>query len=135
MGQTRVIVDAEGIRSGYNDTGSTIAANRFVIGATTGERQIALPGAVTDDLAGVTMAAIADNAWGDIQKSGTAVVTAGAAVAIGDRLMPTTTGKAITWTAAGGANAAVGGRAVTAAAADGDLIEVELAAPGTVRQG
>jgi hypothetical protein len=49
--------------------------------------------------------------------------------------MLTTAGKVATWSASTGNNAAVVGKAITSASADGDLLEVELAGPGVVRQG
>jgi histidinol phosphatase-like enzyme len=135
MAQARQIVFAENIRSGYNNTSATLAANRVVVVNNSGINEVELPGASTDDVHGVTMAAILDDEWGDVQIRGLAVCTAAAAITIGDRLMMDTAGKVLTWTAAGGTNAAVVGKAMTAATADGDLIEVELAGPGVVRQG
>lgn len=124
------------IRSVFNNTGTAIGAGLFVKLGTTGDRHVLLPAAVTDDLYGVTMAAIPDQEWGDCQIEGVARCVAGAAIATGGlRLMPTTAGKVIAWTAAGGANAAVAGTSVTTAAADNDPIEVQLAGPGVSRQG
>jgi hypothetical protein len=135
MGQPRQIIGPQDLRSGYNATGSSIGAALVVVLDNAGDRQIELPGAVTDDVYGVTLKAIANVTWGDVQIRGQAICTASAAITIGDRLMLTTAGKVATWTAAGGSNAAVVGKAITAATTDGDLIEVELAGPGVVRQG
>ena len=135
MGQLRQIVDPEGLRSGYNNTGSTLAEAIVVVLNNAGDREVELPGAVTDDVYGVTLKAIADDTWGDIQIRGTAICTCSAAVAIGARLMMDTAGKVLTWSASAGSNAAVVGKALTATSADGDLLEVELAGPGVVRQG
>ncbi len=123
------------ILPGLNNTGSTIAAYRVVVRDATGVDEIALPGAVTDDVYGVTMAAILDDKYGDIQTRGVAICTAAAAITQGARLMMDTAGKVLTWTAAGGANAAVVGIADIAAGAFGDLLEVTLAGPATSRQG
>lgn len=124
------------IRSVYNNTGSTISGGLFVKLTTTGDRHVRLPEAVTDDLYGVTMADIADQEWGDCQIDGVVRCTAGAAIANpGTRLMPTTAGKVIAWTAAGGSNAALAGSNITTATADNDPIEVQLAGPGVSRQG
>jgi hypothetical protein len=135
MGQLRQIVDSEGIRSGYNNTGSALGEALVVVLNNAGDREVELPGAVTDDVYGVTLKAIADDTWGDVQIRGQAICTAAAEVAIGARLMMDTAGKVLTWTAAGGANAAVVGKAMTAASGDGVQLEVELAGPGVVRQG
>lgn len=124
------------IRSVFNNTGSEIGAGLFVKLGTTGDRHALLPAAVTDDLYGVTMHAIPDQEWGDCQIEGVARCVAGAAIATGGiRLMPTTAGKVVTWSAAGGANAALAGNSITTAAADNDPIEVQLAGPAVSRQG
>lgn len=135
MAQVRNIVDADDIRSGYNSTVATLAAARVVVLTASGDREIKLPAASTEDVVGVTMAAIAVSEWGDVQIRGVAPCTAAAAITVGDRLMMDTAGKVLTWTASTGVNAAVVGKALTAASADGDLVEVELAGPGVVRQG
>lgn len=135
MGQLRQIIGPEDLRSGYNNTGSTLAEAIVVVLNNAGDREIELPGAVTNDVYGVTLKSIADDTWGDVQIRGTAICTAAAEVAIGARLMMDTSGKVLTWTAAGGSNAAVVGTAMTAASGDGVLLEVELAGPGVARQG
>ena len=135
MGQLRQIIGPEDLRSGYNNTGSSIGEALVVVLNNAGDREVELPGAVTDDVYGVTLDAIADDTWGDVQIRGQAICTCSAAVAIGARLMMDTAGKVLTWSAAAGSNAAVVGKALTATSADGDLLEVELAGPGVVRQG
>lgn len=135
-GNLRRHVAPNEIRSVFNNTGTEIGAGLFVKLGTTGDRHVLLPAAVTDDLYGVTMAAIPDQEWGDCQIEGVARCVAGAALATpGLRLMPTTAGKVVTWTAAGGANAALAGNNITTAAADNDPVEVQLAGPGVSRQG
>src|SRR6187200_3786348 len=126
MAEPRVIVDPQDIRSGKNGTGTAIGAYLFVKSSTTVDDGIVLPGAVTDDVLGVTMRAVPDGTYGDVQIRGLAKVTAGAAFSRGDRLMVTTAGKVIAWTAAGGANAGSVATAKRAAAADGDVVEAEL---------
>jgi predicted RecA/RadA family phage recombinase len=135
-GDLRQIIDGTKIDSGYNNTGSEIGAGLFVKLATTGDRHVILPAAVTDDLFGVTLRAIPAGEWGDIQVEGRARCVAGAALATpGIRLMPTTAGKVVTWTAATGANVAVAGTNVTTASADNDAVEVTLAGKNVSRQG
>jgi Uncharacterized conserved protein (DUF2190) len=124
----RPIRSESDIRTGLNDSGSTITEGKVVRLSGAGADQIALPSADTDPVFGVTMEDIADDIRGDIQIGGRAVVTAGAAVSRGALLTMTTAGKVVTWTASG--NRAVVGVANTAAGADGDSIEVELAGPG-----
>lgn len=129
-------VPENGIRAYKNDTGTTIPAHSVVVRDASTERGIKLPAAVTDDVVGVTMQAIPDDGcFYDVQIRGRAIVIASAAIADGARLMPTTAGKVATWSAAGGANAAVVGTGEGAPAADGDLFVCELAGPAVSRQG
>jgi hypothetical protein len=122
------------IRAGYNGTGSTIAANLVVIQQTSGVDGIALPGSADAIIFGVTMAAIEDGAWGDIQTSGVAVVQNTSGVTQGQRLGINTVGRAITFAASAGDNAALLGICKTTGATL-ELVEVELAGPAANRQG
>lgn len=124
----------ESIRSKINKTGTAIGANLVVKASTADDDGVLLPAAVTDDVCGVTMEAIADKTYGSVQLRGLALCTAGGTVTKGDRLMLTTAGKVITWTAAAGSNAAVVGTANRSAVLD-EVFEVELAGPCAVRQG
>jgi len=128
--QPRVIVAAEDIRSGKNTSGSDMAAYVMVkaTASPTVDDEVDLETSTTGVWLGVTMDAIADDDYGNIQTGGRAICTAGAAVAVGVRVMTTAAGKVITATA----NTSTVGIAMTAAAADTDLIEVELSAPGGV---
>jgi hypothetical protein len=122
MPQPRAIVpDQGGIRAGLNSTGTTIPVRRLVKRSTTVD-SIALAADGLGPYVGVTMAAILTGYAGDVQIAGRALVEAGAAVAIGALVMGGTSGKGITATAAKYAI----GTANTAAAADGDIIEVDL---------
>lgn len=101
---------------------AAIVKNRFVKLTATG---IAAATAGTDKIYGVLNADV-DAATGEtvpVTVVGTAKVTASAAIAIGDSVTATTAGKAITTTTAGNV---VRGIALTAAAADGDVIEIML---------
>lgn len=124
----------EGIRSGYNGTGSTIAAHLAVMADSTNQ-YVKLPTATTDPLLGVTMAAIEDATWGSIATRGLVMVTCSAAITTGARVMADNAGKALTWAAVGGTNANVLGIARTATTGANQLVEVELAGPGVISQG
>jgi hypothetical protein len=110
-----------------NSSGSDIAENYCVQLKAAAFEEIELPsggtasvfGVLTEDAPGTGRGA---NVRRNIQVDGMATIVAGAAVAIGDLVMPTSAGKVITRT---GTNSIVG-EAKTAALADGDLIEVEL---------
>jgi hypothetical protein len=119
------IVDPGGIRSGFNNSGSAIGANLVVIRAATADKAIALPAAVDNVLAGVTMAAIANGDYGDVQVAGKAVCVAGGSFSRGARLMCTTAGKVVTYVAAEGINVVLVGIAEQDGALD-ELVEVEL---------
>ncbi len=122
MPQPRAIVpDQGGVRAGLNSTGSTIATKRLVKRSTTVD-SVAPAVDGNGPYVGVTMAAILNGYAGDVQIAGRALVEAGAAIAIGALVMGTTGGKGLTATATKYAI----GTANTAAAADGDIIEVDL---------
>lgn len=99
----------------FNNTGGTIAANLIVSG---GRSSIAVAAGITSVPYGVTAASIADQAFGDVQTEGWAVVLAGVAgMTEGAWIMPEAggTGCGVDATAAGGANTAVLGRCELAA--------------------
>jgi predicted RecA/RadA family phage recombinase len=133
MGQLRTRCDASDIVSKKNATGSTIVKGAVVKLDTTSE-QIVLPGASTDGCFGVAREDIPTGTWGNIQTGGLAICLAASGITVGQQLMPDTNGKVATWSAAGGTNAALIGVAQTAASAS-DYLEVELAAPFTIKQG
>lgn len=129
------IKDASGLRSAKNSTGSTIAT-RLVVKKGNATDTVLLPSASTDACYGVTTEAIANGEYGTVQTTGRAICTAGAALAtIGTKVMPTSAGKVIAWTAVAGTNAANIGVTITAAAADADVVEIELAGPFAMEQG
>lgn len=111
-----------------NVSGSTIPANVFVTGT---EDSIALPGATTDPILGVTRNAIADKSYGSVMIRGKAIVKAGVGgTTVAVRVMPeAATGKAAIWTSA----KSIGGIARNTVIADA-LVEVELLGPGATAQ-
>jgi hypothetical protein len=134
--QASATVPADFIRSGYNATGSTISKKRFVIRTGAAPHNVTLPPAAAGDVGyGVTLEDIPDLSYGGVQVLGKAVVTSGAAVTVGARVMADNAGKAIDWTAAGGANAAVYGVAVSGTVGADEDVEIELLGPGGSRQG
>lgn len=135
MPQPRRIVPEGGTRSVKNASGSDIPANTVVKRGAT-EDLIVLPAATTDRVYGVTMSIIKNGEWGDLQIEGRATCRAHGALATpGTALMPTTAGRVDTWAAAGGTNAALVGVQNTTAAAQDELIEVDLATPFALQQG
>lgn len=121
------IVPAEGVRAGYNETGTAIATGIFVkdtAGSTEDSVAVCGDGEIAK---GVTMAAIADLARGDVQVSGRAVMTAGAAVARAVEVTANASGQAITAVSGDW----VAGRSVSAAGALADEITIELLGPGS----
>jgi hypothetical protein len=128
MPQPRAIVpDQGGIRPGLNSTGSTIPKYRIVKKATTAVDTItpAVNGTALPD--GVTMQEILDGYAGDVQHKGRALVEAGAPITIGQKVTGGTGGKGAVATAA----QFFIGEAASAAAADGDIIEVDIV-PGVL---
>lgn len=123
MPQPRAIVpDNGGVRAGLNATGSTIAKHRIVKKATTAVDAITPAVSGADVCYGVSMQQILNGYAGDVQVEGRAIVEAGAAITIGQRVTGGTGGKA----AVAGAAVNTIGVAASAAAADGDLIEVDI---------
>lgn len=123
MPQPRAIVpDNGGVRAGLNATGSTIAKHRIVKKATSAVDAVTPATTGADVIYGVTMQAIINGYAGDVQVEGRAIVEAGAAITIGQNVTGGTGGKG----AVAGAAANIIGVAASAAAADGDLIEVDI---------
>jgi hypothetical protein len=118
---TAIVPDSGGVRACLNSTGSTIPTKRLVK-RTTAQNAVVLAADGLDTYIGVTMGAIPNGAAGDVQVQGRALVEAGAAIAIGAKVMGGTTGKGITATT----TKYFIGVANTAAAADGDIIEVDI---------
>jgi hypothetical protein len=121
MPQVRAIVpDNGGVQAGHNTTVSTIEKHRLVKRSTaTDSITPAVDGAAV--IYGVTMAAIAANYAGDVQKAGRAIVEAGEAIDIGEPVTGGTGGKG----AVAAAEEFYFGIANTAGE-DGDLIEVDI---------
>lgn len=131
MAQATAIVEDKGIRPGYNETGTTIAARiivKKVAGSVGDPNSVAVAGD-GDSHMGVTMQQIKNLERGDVQTSGQALVTSGAAVAAGVEFTADAAGKAIT--AVSGDY--IGGITVSAAGAADEVISVELAGPSSGR--
>ncbi len=123
MPQPRAIVpDNGGIRPGLNATGSTIPKYRIVKKVNTAVDAVAPATNGADVIYGVSMQPITDGFAGDVQVEGRAIVEAGGAIAIGAKITGGTGGKA----AVAGAAANILGVAASPAAADGELIEVDI---------
>lgn len=136
MPQARRIVPADGVRPGRNRTGSDIAAKVVVKADATNVDGIALcTTAASEKPIGVTMAAIKNGENGDVQQSGRAVCTSGAAVTAGQRVTVAAGGKVIDAAPGAGANVCIVGVAVHATAGADEDVEVDLASPGTIMQG
>lgn len=122
---------ADRITAGRNRSGNDIVKARFVrLDVSEAPDGVETATAATDNLHGVSMSAIVDGANGDIMLTGLARIEAGAAVAVGVRVMSDGQGRAILGVPAAGV--ANGGTSKTAAAQAGDIIEVELAGPGAL---
>ena len=135
MSQTReapvVILPKKNVTGG----GTALAAHTLVKLDTSTADGIVAAAAASDIVFGVTLAAIADAAFGDVGVVGRFRVLAGAGgFTQGVRVMPTTGGAAIPATGATGANYAIAGVAETAGTS-GDVGEVYFSGPGQVMQG
>lgn len=120
-------------RSGKNPSGTAnIVAKRLLKAATTAKDTVAVASATTDIPAGVSTETIYGGASASYQVSGRAVVTSGAAVAIGDQITTDANAKAIPATQSPGATQRVWGRAVTSASGADEDIEIELQSVGMV---
>jgi len=122
MPQARATVGPYAVNPGLNTTGSTIAKYRLVKKSTTAVDGVAPATDGTARIEGVTMQAIEAGRAGDVQVKDTAICEASAAIAIGAKVTAAAGGKAVT----AGAAANVIGIARSAAAADGDLFELEI---------
>ncbi len=128
MSEPTRIIAPEDLRSGLNNSGNTIVKNSCVSWHTT-KREIVLPSAANVLFAGVTQEDIADGEWGTIQHRNKTVIRAhGALATIGIRLEMVSTGRVDTHA---GTDTVIGTLLTTAAAQD-DLVEVELVGPGGV---
>lgn len=119
--------------TGLNSTGADIAAKLFVTGS---EASIAIPGAITDPVYGLTRSIAVNGRPGSVLLRGRGICTAGTGgVIAGQRIMPAGVGgRGVAWAANAGANASVAGIAMTAAA-EGSDFEIELLGPGAMAQG
>lgn len=116
------VPDSGGVFAGYNGTGSTIAKHRLVKASSSGVDYVTPATDGSAHILGATMAAIADGFAGDVQRLGVAKVEASAAIAIGALVTAAAGGKGVTASTTN----QVFGVANTAAAADGDIIEVRI---------
>lgn len=122
MAEPRRIVPESGVRSGKNETGSDLEEG-VVVALGTSQSLITLPASQTDICYGVTMAAIPNGEWGDVQVEGIALCQASGALATpGVELEPETDGEV---SEHGGSNTKIG-LLLSTAGATGDLVEVEL---------
>lgn len=132
MSEPTAIVPDKGIRAGYNGSGADIGAHLFVAleAAATIRGSIELPGAAGGAGYGVTMEPIIDTERGDVQVEGKAIVFAGGVIAVGADVQVDIDGMVL---AAATGDIVVGVYLGIAAAADGDLIEIDLAGPAGAR--
>lgn len=102
----------------------TVTANR-VVKANTTEGEVLHTTAITEPVFGVALNTVASGQAVSVEVGSGAIVklTASAAIAVGDRLMPGANGKVAT---AAGATAIDCGVALSAAAADGEIIYARL---------
>lgn len=126
--QPRTIGQPNYFRSVKNASGADIPAYRVVVATAAVDGGELGSDPTTESEVGVSVEILSDGGPArSVQVDGKAAVTAGAAVSIGDNVTWDSTGRAIT---ASLSTQRVIGRAVTAAASAGDLIEVELRAQG-----
>lgn len=132
MSEPRVIKAPESLRSGVNYSGADIPAFRVIDTDATPSKATAhdaveAQATTNGKVIGVTTEAFTDDddVYRTYQVSGRAKIEAEAAIAVGALVMPGTGGKVVTRT---GTNTVIG-EAKTAAAADTDIIEVELNLP------
>lgn len=134
-GQPRTSKGADDIRAKLNKTSATLSKG-VVVKLDTDADEVLLPAADTDHVYGVVLNDIGDGKWGDIQIRGRALgLSAGALATRGVLLKADTAGKLVAWAASAGANAHVVGTLETTAAGANELVEVELAGPGVIKQG
>ena len=123
MSQPRSI--PEGLRAGLNKSGADLAAGVVVVLDGTNFEGIKLPASADDAQLGITMNAIPNGTYGDVQTRGVAVGLSGGAISAGARLGANTAGKLIP-IASGKAFIGI----AKTDASDGDLFELELCGPG-----
>jgi hypothetical protein len=134
----RPIVPIQSIRSKQNKTGATIPKGTVVKMSAATDDLLLIPTALADAHYGVAMADILDQAFGDIQINGQAVVlVGGTAVVRGNRVTHDVAnfGKIAPVGAVAGTNYALVGLANRSEPTLGNLVEVELAGPGITFQG
>jgi len=123
----RAIVPDKGLRAAKNTSGSKISKKTLVkLKDGTVDDEVIPTAAATDAIYGVAYEDIADDAYGDIQVHGRAIVVSAGAVTKGSRV---THGSGAKGAAASGGNSFIGTAVTTAGGADED-IEVELLGPG-----
>lgn len=134
----RAIVSSHQIRGKQNKTGATLPKGTVVKVSAATDDLVLKPAAATDAVYGVVMGDILDQAWGDIQIGGQALVLVGAtAVVRGNRVTNdgATLGSVIPVGAVAGTNYPLVGVAIRSEPTAGNLCEVELASPGSSFQG
>ncbi len=105
------------------NAGESMTASKYYIVQLSATGDIEIGEGATDLLVGVLQNKPASGEAALYRFAGTSKVVASAAIAIGAYVTSTAAGKAVTTTTAGNV---VIGRALEAAAADGDIIEIQL---------
>ena len=136
MPQLRQIVpaDGSGVRAYKNANVATVAAKRIVKSTAVAD-EFDLATAATDKVVGITMAAVPTLKFGDVQMRGKGILTSGAAVAVGDRIVADAAGKGIPTAAAAGTNNGIVGIAKTLTSGADIDFEIELSGDGATFQG
>lgn len=134
MPQLRSSIPDGGVAARKNANGSALPAKR-ICKFTANSDEVDLATAATDKLAGVSLGSTASGTFGDVQQYGRAIITAGAAIAVGDRITSGASGKAAAAAPAGGTNNGVIGIAITAASGADVDFECDLFGPGLTFQG
>lgn len=123
--QPRQITRPSYHRAGKNLGGTDIGAN-LILKQGSAVDEVAIATAVTDTLVGVSVEKIVAGKAASYQMGGKQAVKAGAAVAVGALLTTDSQGRAITASQSASSLQNLIGKAVTAASAADELIEVEL---------
>lgn len=134
----RAIVAPHQIRGKKNSTGATIPKGTVVKLSAATDELVLKPAAATDAHYGVAMADVLDGALGDFQVGGQALVlVGGTAVVRGNRVTNDAAnfGSVIPVGAVAGTNYPLIGVANRSEPTLGNLVEVELASPGSSFQG
>lgn len=121
MANPREITQPNYHRLGKNLGVAAIPRGRFIKPGAA-QDEVVLAAAATDQCEGVTSEEIPVGGHRSYQVDGKALVEAGGAIALHSLIAPTAVGKA----AVAATGNLIRGRAMSVAAADGDLIEVEL---------